>query len=62
LTQLEYLVVRTEQEIAKRMAPFEDVLQRLETIKGVNRITAWSLVAEMGGHMERVPTADHLAS
>ena len=44
------------------MVPFEDVLERLETIKGVNRITAWSLVAEMGVHMEQFPTADHLAS
>ena len=62
LSRVEEQVVRTEQEIAKRMAPFEDVLQRLETIKGVSRVTAWTLVAEMGIHMEQFPTADHLAS
>jgi transposase len=62
LSQVEGQVARTEQEIAKRMVPFEDVLKRLETIKGVNRVTAWSLVAEMGIHMEQFPTADHLAS
>jgi len=62
LTHVEDQVVRTEQEIAKRMAPFEDILRRLETIKGVSRITAWSLVAEMGVHMDQFPTADHLAS
>ncbi len=55
-------MARTEQEIAKRMAPFEDILQRLETIKGVNRRTAWSLVAEMGTRMEQSPLPIILAS
>ncbi len=62
LKQLEDSVVRVESEITRRMAPFEAVLQRLETIKGVSRVTAWSLVAEMGTNMEQFPTADHLAS
>lgn len=62
LKQLEESVGRVEREITRRMAPFEGALQRLETIKGVNRVTAWSLVAEMGVNMEQFPTAAHLAS
>ena len=51
-----------QEEIAKRMIPHEDILQRLETIKGVSRVTAWALVAEMGVNMAQFPTANHLAS
>ena len=62
LKQLEQSVARVQEEITKRMAPFEEILQRLETIKGVSRLTAWALVAELGVNMEQFPTADHLAS
>ena len=62
LAQLEQSVARVQEEITKRMAPYEPILQRLETIKGVSRLTAWTLVAELGVNMEQFPTADHLAS
>jgi transposase len=62
LTQVEQSTARVQEEMARRMAPYEEVLQRLETIKGVNRVTAWSFVVELGVNMEPFPTADHLAS
>jgi hypothetical protein len=62
LEQLELSIARAQKEIAGRMAPYDEILQRLETIKGVSLLTAWTLVAELGVKMEQFPTADHLAS
>jgi transposase len=49
-------------EIEERLAPFEPMLTALDTIPGVNRIAAVSIVAETGGDMRRFPTAGHLCS
>jgi transposase len=43
-------------------APFEDALNRLESIPGVGRRVAETLIAEIGIDMTRFPTAGHLAS
>jgi transposase len=51
-----------EQEIDKRMRPFEDKVTRLCTIPGVDRVTAWGLLAEMGTNMNQFPSSGHLAS
>jgi len=51
-----------EQEIAKRMRPFEAEVARLRTIPGVDRVTAYGLLAEIGLNMEQFPSAAHLAS
>lgn len=51
-----------EQEIDKRMRPFEDKVTRLCTIPGVDRVTAWGMLAEMGMHMNQFPSSGHLAS
>jgi transposase len=50
------------QTIAERLAPVEEVLQRLETIPGVKRRTVEGLAAETGLDMPRFPSAGHLAS
>jgi transposase len=39
-----------------------DALARLDTIPGVVRRTAETIVAELGGDMSRFPTAGHAAS
>ena len=44
------------------LVPFEPVLTRLDTIPGVNRTVAISIVAETGADMNRFPTAGHLCS
>lgn len=49
-------------EIDARLGPFEPMLMALDTIPGVDRIGAVSLVAETGGDMSRFPTAGHLCS
>lgn len=49
-------------EIDRRVGPFEPVLAALDTIPGVDRIGAMSLVAETGGDMSRFPSAGHLCS
>ena len=51
-----------EGEIDRRMRPFEDKVLRLCTIPGVNRVTAWGLLAEMGMNMKQFPSSQHLAS
>jgi transposase len=51
-----------EEEIERRMGPFRDEVVRLCTIPGVDRVTAWGLLAEIGLHMDQFPSAAHLAS
>jgi transposase len=50
-----------EQEIDKRMRPFEDKVTRLCTIPGVDRVTAWGMLAEIGMNMNQFPSSGHLA-
>lgn len=52
------LTTRIEQEIA----PFQVIVERLDTIPGVSARIAQVLVAETGADMSRFPTAAHLAS
>jgi transposase len=49
-------------EIDRRVAPFEPLLAGLDTIPGVNRIGAVSLLAETTGDMRHFPSAAHLCS
>ena len=51
-----------EQEIDKRMRPFEDRVTRLCMIPGVDRVTAWGMLAEIGMNMNQFPCSGHLAS
>ena len=53
---------RLTAEIDRRVSPFEPLLTRLDTIPGVDRIGAISIVAETGGEMSRFPSAAHLCS
>jgi transposase len=65
LAKIEYLdeaLERLTAEIDRRVAPFEPTLTALDTIPGIDRIGAISLVAETGGDMERFPSAAQLCS
>jgi transposase len=53
---------RIEQEIEERLGPFQSEVARLCTIPGVDRVTAWGLLAEIGLNMSQFPDAQHLAS
>jgi len=65
LAKIDYLdeaLDRLTAEIDRRVAPFEPMLTALDTIPGINRVSAISLVAETGGDMAHFPSAAHLCS
>jgi transposase len=59
---LESQIAALDEEIEKSMVPFEGTVNLWQTIPGINKLTAWSLVAEMGVNMDQFPSAQHLAS
>jgi transposase len=62
LDALDELIEPLNTEVEQRLRPFEDALNRLDSIPGVGRRTAETIVAEIGLDMTRFPTAAHLAS
>ena len=59
---LEERIRRIEAEIDTHARPFESAVTLWQTVPGVDRVTACSLVAEIGVEMKQFPTAQHLAS
>jgi transposase len=59
---LDESIARVSGEIAERMRPFAEALERLDTIPGIGERMAEILVAEIGVDMSRFPSAAHLAS
>lgn len=59
---LEEQISQVSTELAERLRPAEDDLDRLDTIPGISRRIAEILVAEIGTDMSRFSTAGHLAS
>jgi transposase len=53
---------RLDEEIKRRMLPFEEDLELLDTIPGVARRTAETIAAEIGTNMDQFPSAAHLCS
>ena len=53
---------RLSTEIAERMRPFDELIERLDAIPGIGRTIAEVLLAEIGADMTRFPTANHLVS
>jgi transposase len=51
-----------EARIAERMQPYQELIERLCGIPGVDRLTAWTLISEIGVDMGRFPRSGHLAS
>ncbi|AEM72797.1 IS110 family transposase [Caldicellulosiruptor acetigenus] len=51
-----------DEEIKRRMLPFEEDMERLDTIPGVGRRTAEHIIAEIGTNMDQFPSAAHLCS
>ena len=65
LRHLDFLdgeIVRLDEEVAARLRPFEQVLERVDAIPGIGRRVAEDILAEIGTDMSRFPTAAHLAS
>jgi transposase len=59
---LDAAIARVSTEIGERVRPDEEVLARLDTIPGVGRAVAETLVAEVGADLTRFPSAKHVAS
>lgn len=62
LSFVESKMRRIEQEVEERLGPFQSEVARLCTIPGVDHVTAWGLLAEIGWDMSQFPNAQHLAS
>lgn len=65
LAELEWLdgrLAELDNRIAAEMEPHAELVRRLDGIPGVDRITAWVLIAELGLQMSQFPDANHAAS
>jgi transposase len=65
LDHLEFVeskMTRLEQEIGERLRPFEDTVRRLCTVPGIDQVSAWGIISEIGFDMNQFPDASHLAS
>lgn len=62
VARVEDKMQRVETAIRMKMKPHESVVERLITIPGVDVVTAWTLIAELGLDMSVFPDADHAAS
>lgn len=51
-----------DEEITRRMQPYEEEIERLCQIPGLSNASAKELLAEIGVNMEFSPSAAHLAS
>ncbi len=55
-------ISRVEQEIDRRIAPYEHAVTLWQSIPGMDRVTACNLVAELGVNMAQFPSAQHLTA
>jgi transposase len=62
IDQLTAAITQLSERIQQQLRPVQPVLDRLQTIPGVARITAEVIIAETGADMTRFRTAAHLAS
>lgn len=65
LDELRYLdakLATVEKRIEEQMSPFARAVTLWDSIPGINRVTAWSLVAEMGADLKAFASAEQLAS
>jgi transposase len=62
LSRLDNKLNEIDSRLRKRMHVHQDVVRRLCTIPGVQEITAWTLIAELGTDMSQFATAAHAAS
>jgi transposase len=62
ITHLEELIGRLGDRLEEALAPFAAAEERLQTIPGISRRVAATVLAEVGPNREQFPSADHLAS
>jgi transposase len=59
---VETKIRRLDSELAHRLQPYAEQIARLCTIPGVDVLTAWTLLAELGPDMSVFPSPAHAAS
>ena len=59
---MEESVAAFDARIAGALAPFRDVVERLNEVPGLGRIATETIIAEIGTDMSPFPTAAHLVS
>lgn len=59
---LERSIEALDREVAERMRPLDELIDRIDEISGLGRRTAEDILAEIGVDMSRFPTSKHLAS
>jgi len=62
LDRLTGKIALMESRIEERMLPYRELIGRLCEIPGVDRLTVWTLISEIGVDMGRFPDSGHLAS
>ncbi len=62
IADLEAQLKRLEKLIDQKLGPLEEVIERLDTIPGVNRTLAIDLIAEIGTDMTAWPSDRHFAA
>ncbi len=55
-------IAKFDQRIEEQMRPFAPAVEAWMSLPGVDRITAWTMVAELGADMSQFPDAAHAAS
>lgn len=62
IDELNQRIGTLNQRISQLVAPYATIIERLDEIVGVGRVTAEIILAEIGPSVEKWPTAGHLAS
>lgn len=62
LAVVEGKIAEFDRKIEEMMRPFAPAVEAWISIPGIDRVAAWSLVAEIGADMEQFPSAEHLSS
>ncbi|HEX4208180.1 MAG TPA: IS110 family transposase [Ktedonobacteraceae bacterium] len=59
---LEASIAQIQQEVGQRLSPYEEAMTLLQSIPGIQEVTAAAIISEIGVDMEHFPSAKHLAS
>ena len=62
LETLEADIAHIDGEVARRVAPLAETIDRLDAIPGIGRRAAEDILAEIGTDMSKFPSANHLTS
>jgi transposase len=62
IDDLEAQLARLDLLIEQKVQPFDEIIQRLDTIPGINRVLATDLLAEIGPDASAWPTDRHFAA